>query len=261
MKVSSKTAGFTIVETLLVLAISSALFLAIITTMSGRQGKAEFSQATKNIQADVQQTINEVASGFYPSGNNFKCAGGSGQPVFTAAGSVGQGTNQDCVFLGKVIQFKVQGTDPEQYNIFSIAGLRACGGKTTCTSLAGAAPRVIEGTGFDVTETKNLSYGLSVKSATAGAVGFISEMGSLGDSGSYKSGSQPVDLIPVQGAAINASKSNVVTMIDSNLGASPVNPPGGVKVCFQSGSTNQTALLTIGSNGHDLAVKMEVKPC
>lgn len=260
MKGNSHRAGFTIVETLLVLAISSAIFLAIIGTMSGRQGKAQFSQATKNIQADVQQTINEVGAGFYPSGNNFKCNGASGKPVFSASVS-NQGTNQDCVFLGKVIQFKVQGTDPEQYNIFSIAGLRACGGKTTCTTLAGAKPQVINGGGFDVTETKTLSYGLSVKSATAGAVGFISELGSLDDGGNYNSGTQPVDLMPVQGTTIGTSKSSMINAVNSSLATSAANPAGGFTVCFQSGGTSQTALMTIGSDGHDLAVKMEVKSC
>ncbi|HET8709295.1 MAG TPA: type II secretion system protein [Candidatus Saccharimonadales bacterium] len=260
MKGHTHRAGFTIVETLLVLAISSAIFLAIIMTMSGRQGKAEFSQATKNIQADVQQTINEVASGSYPSGNNFKCTGASGKPVFSASG-IDQGTNQDCVFLGKVIQFKVQGTGPEQYNIFSIAGLRACGGATTCTTLAGAKPQVINGGGFDVTETKTLSYGLSVKSATAGAVGFISELGSLDDGGNYNSGTQPVDLMPVTGTNIGMPESGTISAINNNLTTSPANPTGGFTVCFQSGNTNQTALMTIGSNGHDLAVKMEVKTC
>lgn len=253
--------GFTIIETLLVLAISSALFLAIMITMSGRQAKAEFSQATKNVQAEVQQTIDEVAAGSYPSNNNFACDGGSGEPVFTASGGIEQGSNQDCVFLGKVIQFKVSGTNPEQYNVFSVAALRACGGKTTCTDLAASKPRVIDGAGFNITESKTLSYGLSVKSATAGAVGFISELGSLNDGGSYNSGSQPVDLMPIRTSALNMPKPSMISVINSNLAASPTNPSGGFMICFQSGGTNQTALMTIGSNGHDLAVKMEVKSC
>ena len=280
MKGSSQTrfvpaAGFTIVETLLVLAISSALFVAIVVTMGGRQHSTEFLQATQNLQSKIQQTLNEVAAGYYPNSNNFKCSdGGASTLNFNGGASTEQGKNEDCIFLGKIIQFKVSGgsSSDDRFNIYSIAGLR------TAVDLASAKPTVImcqSGPArCDATERHTVPYGLSVKSMkiggagpSIGSVGFISSLGSFSNSGAYQSGAQKVDLVAVPNSAIGDDETSGVAKINSQLknaelpGSLYVNPANGVQICLQSGGTNQTALITIGSNGHDLAVKLEVTTC
>jgi type II secretory pathway pseudopilin PulG len=267
---SRKTAGFTIVEVMIVMAVTGALFVSVALTMSGKQRKAEFFQATNDIHAVVQQTINEVSAGFYPSKDDFRCVQTAG-PAITIMSAAGQrGTNQSCVFLGKVMYFGQNPLgDQETFNTFSIAGLRSA------TTLASAAPTVVQNGVVDTTASAFLKYGLSVRSVkyndvvgdaaandvSIGAVAFMTAAGETDTAGNYKSGSQRVDLVPVPGTALNRTKANMITDINTYLKtASVVNPRNGVKICFV-GADNLTALITIGSNGHDLLAKLEVKDC
>lgn len=266
MKGETNSAGFTIVETLLVLAVTGALFVMVVLAFGGRQGKAQFQQSVRDIQTRVQQTMNEVSSGYYPNTQDFKCASVGGVPVITAsATTVDQGTNADCIFLGKIMQFSVNSGNTEQYNTYSVAGLR------NATTLLASKPTLIwdSANAIKVTSRSNLAYGLTTKSMyyydssgqhPTNAMGFISKIGSLSDSGTYEAGA--VDMLAVTGTSLTSDESTTVNAINaSHLSTAAVNPSGGVTICFQSGTDSETALLSIGSNGHDLAVKLEIKAC
>ncbi|MEO6513194.1 MAG: type II secretion system protein [Candidatus Saccharimonadales bacterium] len=277
MKGETNSAGFTIVETLLVLGVTSLLFVMVMITLGGKQNKAQFQQSVRDIQTKVQQTINEVSTGYYPDTQDFTCVQGSdvllggNMPVIApaAAGTVGQGKNDQCVFLGKVLQFSVNGTTPEQYNTYSMAGLRSA------TDWLGVKPTPIDDTGINpvpqinVTTKNFLSYGLEAVSMKyfdgsgphdTNVVGFLSQVGDLGNSGSYESGA--VDLVAVPGLGLGSTESATITTLrNGHLRTAAINPVGGVVICFKSGTTNDTALLSIGSNGHNLAVKLEIKAC
>ena len=262
------SAGFTIVETLIVMAVTGVLFVSVFVTMSERQHKTEFIQATNDIHSSIQQVINEVSAGYYPSDNNFTCTKdpSTGQVLISNASSAAQGTNNDCVFLGKAMQFGETGTTAQQYNTFSIAGLR------TGTTLAGTDPTIIRYGTVDTTVSKPLKYGLTVLSmnynngggdVAIGAVAFISALGTIDAAGNYTSGSQSFNLVPITGLpAFTVPAGTMANAIDARLGMMGpiINPVNGVKICFQGGA-NQTALATIGSNGHDLLVKMEITAC
>src|SRR6266511_2117091 len=112
MKGGKKARGFTVVETLIVLAVTGGLFVAIAATLSGRQNRTQFTQAIQEIQSQIQQVVNDVGSGYFPSTNNFSCSATLAGPSI-ATGSAEQGSNAGCVFIGKAIQFGVAGTDPE----------------------------------------------------------------------------------------------------------------------------------------------------
>src|SRR6187551_190361 len=107
MKGGRKSSGFTIVETLIVLAVTGGLFVAAAAMISGRQTRTEFEQSVRKIHAQIQQTINEASIGYYPNKNNFSCAAGGSGPIITAASPASQGQNEGCMFLGKVMQFQV----------------------------------------------------------------------------------------------------------------------------------------------------------
>jgi prepilin-type N-terminal cleavage/methylation domain-containing protein len=63
--------GFTIVETLIVLAVSAALLLVGMLFVSGRQNKTEFLVAINGEKQQMEQLINETANGFYPHSQDF----------------------------------------------------------------------------------------------------------------------------------------------------------------------------------------------
>ena len=114
MRGSHKASGFTIIETLIVLTVSGALFVSATYFLSGDQDRTEFTQSIQAVQSQIQQVINEVESGSYANTNNFTCSGTASGPSLTTSGTDAQGSNTGCIFLGKVIQFGVANTSPER---------------------------------------------------------------------------------------------------------------------------------------------------
>jgi type II secretory pathway pseudopilin PulG len=272
-------AGFTIVETMIVLAVTGGLFVVIASTLAGRQNEAEFQHSIQVVEAHIQQTIDQVTAGFYPNNSDFSCDASSGSLSFSA-GSNTQGTNvQDlntgCVFLGKVMQFRVNNTDPEEYRTYTVAGLLgATSGAGAGSPFAAAKPKVVGwASNYDTYSTVGrLEYGLTTvwmrtASTDIGAVAFLMEPGSLdaNSSNGFSGGKQQVDLIPLPGTSLSDQIDTAVGHIeselnDANLSANaPINPDAGVQICFASGGTNQSGLITIGSSGRQLRVNLDIK--
>ena len=287
VKVVQKT-GFTIVETMIVLAVTGGLFVIIAATLSGRQNKAEFNHAIQDVQQRLQQTIDQVSLGYYPNNNDFACSD-SGGSVNIGPGTNQQGTNDQCIFIGKVIQFGVFNTSPEQYQIFSLAGLR-CASPYTGDGCPDGSPSVFHapkptvivnaGNYTQDSTTGTLQYGLStvwIRSfhnsgctssiCSLGAVAFMTEPGSLNANSlnGYNNGKQLVDLVPVINTKLGQNYATAVSRINNSLDvanldtAGPINPTSGVQLCFLSGGTNQSGLITIGGSGRQLSVKLDIK--
>lgn len=281
MKGGSKPKGFTITEVMIVLAVTGALFVSAAATISGRQAETQFQQALQNVKSQIQQTISEVSTNFYPNLNNFKCiSSGNGTIAISSASGVGQGTNSGCIFLGKVMQFaaaKPSGgaTDPQTFITYTIAGAQQYNGQET-TNLGQSDPTVIAPAPTlsvpDDSLTFTLSNGLTVGRMTysldgvtflpIGAVAFVTSQASYNGS-TIQSGSQQVSVVPIQTSVLNATPSTMAGAIDNNIissATSATNPAGGVQVCFVSGATKEYGVVTIGSNGRSLSVDLKTEP-
>ena len=57
--------GFTIVETMIVLAVSGALFTSAIFFIGGRQQKAEFTASVRNFETSINDIANDVSDGYF----------------------------------------------------------------------------------------------------------------------------------------------------------------------------------------------------
>src|SRR4051794_22929500 len=85
--------GFTIVEVMIVLAVSGLLLGGAIVVIGGKQNQTAFNQSVRQVQAQIQQRINEVATGFYDNEGNIRCNGAGGIVTLTAGGGTEQGAN------------------------------------------------------------------------------------------------------------------------------------------------------------------------
>lgn len=255
--------GYTIVEVLIFLAVSSTLLISGMSLVQGQQRKAEFNQAIRDTEQQIQDVINNVRSGFYPSQGTFTCTAVAGSPVRTHINSsdtpVGQ--NKDCVYLGRVIQFNTTAADKSNFSVYSIAGLREyTKGPAAVTSIQRADPKHIA----DLTETRTFKYGLEtvrVKysgDADLGSVGFLTEPGKTDGSGNPMSGIQAVRLVPIEGTNGNTG-SSTPTALDNPGNYATQDPSSGVTVCLQSGGTNQYGIITIGGTAGQLTTKLEIK--
>ena len=258
--------GFTIVETMIVLAVTGALFVVIAATLSGRQNEAEFIHAINDAKAQIQQVINQVSAGYYPDYNDIGCTVSGTTLNISSPSNVAQGTNKQCVFLGSVIQFAVGQTSPEPYRVYTVAGIRCNPQTANCTSSTGSPFQNVDPTVGDFSySTGALEYGLtSLKfGSSTGAVGFLMEPGSLSTIPSvdgYNPGAQPVDLVTVNSGLGQTSSSDVSSINTSLQSPSLVtNPVSGWQICLVSGGTNQSGLITIGSSAGTLQVTLSVK--
>lgn len=254
-----KSAGFTIVETLIVLAVTGMMFLAAIIYINGRQAKTEFQVGSQQLQQMFQQVINETENGYYPNDETLTCTSSSGKPKLSTSGSsTGTGTNSDCVFAGKVIV--IGGTQgKETYKVFSLVGLRQSGGSDV-TSVAQAQPVAIakiSGSDPDATEIVKLPIGFTyaggftdaaspVSAGTYFNTAIISNFApSSLDVSDTGAGAQTFSL---RGFANNwASTANTTTAQATQINAETTYPPitGSVNYCFASGGTDQSVLVTI----------------
>ncbi|HSX30214.1 MAG TPA: type II secretion system protein [Candidatus Saccharimonadales bacterium] len=268
-------AGFTVIEVMIVLVVTGGLFLAAAILISGRQNQTAFDQAVRQVQADIQQAINDVAVGYFPD-TTFNCTAGASGPVLSNAPSSGQGSNSGCIFLGKAIQFQLHGTNPEQFAVYSLAGLQQAGGHET-TSLTEAKPKTVApstsqpGTP-DITEIKKLQGGLKTVRMSfndgpgnipIGAVAFVSTLASYDTSGGIKPGAQQVVVHPVAGSALDATSPQGAEVINTSTlwddpSQSPPDPVNGVHICFASTTTDQSALIGIGGAKRTLSVTLKI---
>lgn len=271
MKGGHKAQGFTIIETLVVLGVSAALFVAVVATLSGRQGRTQFSQSIQDVRSQIQQVINDVGSGFYPDTNNFTCAASLSGPQITATGSSKQGANTGCIFLGKAIQFQVaNSTGNEQLQVYPVAGLQRDSSGNEVTSYAAAKPKVIapstsSPTTPDASTTAIVKYGLTLEKmyygsskVDVGAVAFLNSLASYSGSG-VDSASQHLNVIPINNTTLNTSPHANAQNINNNLATSPLNDSTGISLCFVSSSSNQSGIITIGGNGRQLSVTLNIK--
>lgn len=267
--------GFTIVEVLIVLAITGGLFISAATMISGRTAKTQFEQSINQMTGQIRQQINDVASGYYPNNANFRCTA-SGADFTITAGTNERGTNSGCVFLGKALYFGVQGTDPEQYVSFPVAALQRNAAGEEVTSIAAAKPAVIypaapQTNSPNSSQTTPLQYGLKVSKMyhsgntgnSIGAVAFLSSLGQYNGT-ELVSGSQQITMLPLSGTGIGRTIGTAAAQINASFIPSyntfANSTTKQVDICFDSGTTNQSGLVTIGGgNGRELSVTLSIK--
>ncbi|MGF7228517.1 MAG: prepilin-type N-terminal cleavage/methylation domain-containing protein [Candidatus Saccharibacteria bacterium] len=269
---NDRSSGFTIVEVMVVLAVTGVLFISAALAISGRTNKTQFQQSINDVVTMLSQSINSTSIGYYPNASNFACKNSSNSLVITG-GANKQGTNNDCIFLGKATQFGVNGTDPQLTATFPIAALREDASGNEVQSLATAKPAVIYPSSAqtnapnDVT-TDPLLYGLTVSSMyynnnpsnKIGAFAIITDLSRYSYSNSQlQSGSQQMILVPIINTNLNSSIATMAGAINTNL-ISSVAATSGVQICLNSGTTNQSGLVTIGGSGsQQLTVSVIIK--
>ncbi len=303
-----RDAGFTIIEVMIVLAVTGMLFVAAVILINGQQNRTQFMTAANTFQQQMQQIINETANGYYPDRSQYTCRlnpFASAGPISFSAGQADadrQGTNPNCVFMGKTIQFAPGGlfvfNTEQSYLVYSMVGRRMAstitnGEASTLYGATGALPRAAApgnnhydiGISNATYTTAKFTQGAKVKAMwydgdrtnnTTSVVGFISTLPGQDSNGLLASGAQVLQLYVVPGTKLNTDDPGTViddmypvTTTDGsgNTIYQPTNPltrVGSVSVCVASGTTKQSALITIGAaqgltSASGLAVTSSIK--
>src|SRR5690606_25691761 len=99
-----KQNGYTIVEIMIFLIITSVLLISAMAVFAGQESKNKFTQSIRETDQQILTVINEVGSGHFPGSGGFSCNPGNPRTQLTGTDSE-QGTNEGCVFLGKILHF------------------------------------------------------------------------------------------------------------------------------------------------------------
>jgi type II secretory pathway pseudopilin PulG len=284
MKTSNKN-GYTIVEVMIFMAVTGLLIVSAMALITGQQNKTEFTQGTRDLELQIQDIINNVATGYYQNTNNFVCRDSgngdfAGFPTITNNTSNNQGANIGCTFIGHVLQFAPDGMDDTMKD-YVVVGRQfytpsSSTVKQIVDSLEAAKPTPIapsvRDTGTppnpppDASAITTLPFGLTVQRVTydnngtlaqAGAIGFFSTFVPYGN-GLQQSGSQSTDIVIIPGVTIanpsNTTKTTIdgIISLENGVVANTRNPKGGVNICLKSGGTNQYAVITLGVSGRDI---------
>jgi len=272
---SSRRSGYTIVEVMVVLAVSSIIFLAVVTMFNGKQNRTQFSQAMQDIKSQVNSMLNEVGDSVFANANNYDCSTATGKPVLSNAASPGNGKNSDCVYLGKAVRV---GGDPDkdlnQFVIYTVLGTRtdSTGSITTfkVDNFEDANPTVIAGTSSDpnLTESYDFPFGVTVKSAhedtdpgtETDLMGFYN-----GQQGANQQGSLSLLTIGYVGYKNKGNTDpggQVLNLVSTNKGVGrPVGASKTWTICFASGGSSQTATLTVTSSTAGLTSDINFVNC
>ncbi len=234
--------GYTIIEVIIVLAISGIMFLIAANFINGKQEHTAFSEGTNDMVNQLQNIVDDVNDGHY-SDIPINCDGGSPGAAalsFPSGTPSGQGSNQSCLFWGKMLGFYGD-SQPTTYQLFSLAVSRFYANPdgsgtipTGGTDAVGVIPSLT--TSATVPQSLYVPTGkMTVTPATgspvtAYSIGFVQGLGNtatVSGSTTYGSGIQDVSLvydssqttppaasyIPAN-AAINPAKSATICLSD-----------------------------------------------
>jgi prepilin-type N-terminal cleavage/methylation domain-containing protein len=132
MKGVKPPGGYTIVEVMIVLAVSGVMFVMAANFINGKNARTQFQQGSNELGSRMQGVIEEVTDGQYTD-IPFTCSRAGASLAVTGAVRP-QGTNPECVFIGKLAHFSVNPNpsgfgsgDRTKYEVFTLAGERSIG--------------------------------------------------------------------------------------------------------------------------------------
>jgi prepilin-type N-terminal cleavage/methylation domain-containing protein len=255
--------GYTILEVMIVIAISASMFLFVSVTFSGRQQQVQFTQAVRDFDSSLNDIVNDVSTGYFPKNDTRTCelTVVDPRPEFNTVAPSDLGANDDCVSIGKVIQFSPQfspalDNDNDQYlNVYSVAGLRNDDSGKTPVSIEDSVP-----TADPDAQTLLLNWGLKVTKIIRSDAPTI-EYGGLGIFTSLNRGSQlqssasnedlRINVIPV--TTLDMSESDFIDQIDTiddkiNAGLVDFSSRPEIIICVSDFDEERRAYLALGGN-------------
>lgn len=162
----SKQTGYTILEVLIFIAVSSLMFVSAMRAINGRQKQVQFTQSVQEFDAKIKDVINDVTTSYYPRNETVDCRVSGGDVIINNGTNQDLGTNDECIYVGKVIHFQSEGDDTAM-RIYAMAGRRyADSALTPSLSISEARPKAVTSPGnsnfIESAENINTLYGLRV---------------------------------------------------------------------------------------------------
>lgn len=124
------------------LIVSVAVFGGAVATISRQNSNTAFAQSARDVELKLQDIFNDVETGYYPTGTEFSCGYNGDEPDIKEASPREQGSNEDCIFIGRAVQFGRNGAK-DQIAFSTIVGKRLEGDRDA-TSIQETSPTLLE---------------------------------------------------------------------------------------------------------------------
>lgn len=241
----SQPLGYTIVEVMIVLAVSAVMFLVAANFINGKQEKAAFAQGSNDTGSKLQSIVEEVTDGHY-SDVPLQCSISGSTLQVSTSGSGSQGENSNCVFMGKIVRFYDPngGLKRTNYGIYSIAADRnianfpddligAVSGLTTKSVI----PQSLYVKKMSVVDTSNHSHNAIYN------VGFLQGIGNVSGGGVYLTGAQQ---------QVQLVYANTASSSESSIAGTTIQPAKSATICLTD-EVRYAEVLIGGSTSTDKA--------
>ncbi len=238
-------AGYTIIEVMFFLLISSALLGSAMLAFTGKQESIRFSQSVDTFELKLKDTLNDVSTGYFPSAGDFTCEQ-TGSTLYWNTTPSEQGTNKGCVFIGKAFEFNM---NSPRYTAYTMVG------REGATNLSEAGIHLLGRDGnpgianeytIDAELTPSRIVSLSDSGRNVVGLALISDFSQTSSVDNTVTG--------------NAARVTVYEILDNfGPGGSMQPATNGVVFCMQQGGLNgRRASLTLGANGRQLSTETRV---
>lgn len=134
--------GYTIIEVMIVLAISGTILAAALIFFRGQQGETSFDVSVHDADSELTTRLKEVSTAlsYFPDQYSCRFDNATKKIVITADPPANQGTNRDCIVLGKAFW---PHKDSSDIDIYTVIGSRLEDGTgSITTNLDHALPTV-----------------------------------------------------------------------------------------------------------------------
>jgi hypothetical protein len=274
MKQFQPQAGYTIVEVMIFLVISAGLFGAAVTGLTLQNNRTQFTESVQTFDQRLQDILNDVETGYLPSNDNYKCDITGGVPTISNPGGGGRdlGTNLDCVFVGKAIQFAPSGGTASDFRVYTLIGRRvkpnAQNINVQVETIDDALPRAIDGINGGVVDTGRLTADLEVykvvykgitDNSPNGGFAILSGFGQADLSDGFlglQSGTTKVSLSGIQGTNLAQNTSIFTGKIQHITSADTADVSKGVVICIKEGGNGRKASIVVGGQGQRTATNV-----
>lgn len=242
--------GFTIIEVMIFLIINGVLFTSAMLYLRENQRRVEFNQAVRDFESQIRDVINDIPTGYFLSSPSLRCRViGPSRPTIVPTGTNPLGTDNDCTYIGKALQFSPNG-EKERLVVYSVIGRRLNTSGDIATTLDEARPTAVYEPSLDTTEEMQLQNGLEVTkvingdtSAQYGIVGIISNI-----SGSSSTSTQNARIGGIGGSNLGVGKTTAANTISALADSNFVSADQGIIICL-SNIAERKASLAMGVSG------------
>ncbi|MEK7561317.1 MAG: prepilin-type N-terminal cleavage/methylation domain-containing protein [Patescibacteria group bacterium] len=262
--------GYSIVEIMIVLAISGVIFTSGLVLFSGQGAEVNFNQAVDDLASKLSTEARSVSASQFYSAQGFVCTVSGSPPRATLSpSSDGSGaTNQDCLSIGKVFEAITGTNDIFIYNVLGNRQIYSGGTPLgPASSLAEANPTIAVADGIDLNTDYKLGGGLKIiSSKVADSAGILSPSSLVGyyldfsgESGNSQSGgifTAKAYNLDTAGHDVSAAKTCV-----EGTSCSVPSDINSWQLCLESSDTKRRALLVVSNSAAGVTTNLKFESC